>query len=225
MRRFTFLFLIAFIMISAVNGQIQKGTTVWGGNIGFNTQKYDPGPGGGSINTNRSFNVAPLFAKAIKQNFIVGGDVTYGNSFNKQESSANAVYKTDNNSYGIGAFIRGYKNLGNSGFYLFLQSRLGANVTKGKTSNTGNPGPVMKSDNNGFDIRLNLYPGVSYAITPKMHIETGLNDLFQVGYGNSKTTSGNQTSETKTKSSGFNAGIGLGSSTLWTVGVKFFLGS
>ena len=83
MRKFTFLFLIAFIIMSAVNGQIQNGTTVFGGNIGFITQKYDSGPGGGSINTSRSFNAAPLFAKAIKQNFIVGGDITYGNSFNK----------------------------------------------------------------------------------------------------------------------------------------------
>ena len=224
MRKFTFFFLIAFIMISAANAQIQKGTTVLGGNIGFSTQKFDPGAGGGTINTNSSFNVAPLFARAIKQNFIVGGDITYGNAFNKQEFPSNAVYKTDNNSYGIGGFIRGYKNLGNSGFYLFLQSRLGADITNGKSSYTGNPGPTTKSNNNGFDIRLNLYPGVSYAITPKMHIETGLNDLFQVGYSNSKT-SGNQPSEAKTKSSGFNAGIGLGSSTIWTVGVKFFLHS
>ncbi|HRP56089.1 hypothetical protein [Agriterribacter sp.] len=120
--------------------------------------------------------------------------------------------------------MRGYKNIGNSGFYLFLQSRLGADVTKGKTRNTGNNSPAVERNNNGFDIGLNLYPGISYAITPKMHIETGLNDLFRVGYSSSKT-SDNQTLETKTKSNGFNAGIGLGSSTLWTVGVKFFLGS
>ena len=223
MRKFTFLFLIAFTMISVANAQIQKGTMVLGGSIGFSTQKSDPGSGG-TTTINQNFNVMSLFAKAIKQNFIVGGDITYGKYLNKQTLLSNAVYKTDNNSYGIGAFIRGYKNIGSSGFYLFLQSRLGADITNGTNSYTGNPGPATKNDNNGFDIRLNLYPGVSYAVTPKMHIETGLNDLFQVSYNNSKS-SGNQPSDTKTKSSGFNAGIGLGSSTMWTVGVKFFLGA
>ncbi|MBN8857436.1 MAG: hypothetical protein J0H29_03545 [Sphingobacteriales bacterium] len=221
MGKFTFFFLIAFTMIFVANAQIQKGTTVLGGNIGFSTQKYDPGSGG-IVTTNQNFNVMPLFAKAIKQNFIVGGDITYGKYLNKQTSPSSAVYKTDNNSYGIGAFIRGYKNLGSSGFYLFLQSRLGASVTDGKSNYTGNPGPATKNDNNGFDIRLNLYPGVSYAVTPKMHIETGLNDLFQVGYNSSKS-SGSQIPETK--SSGFSAGIGLGSSTIWTVGVKFLFGA
>ena len=221
MGKFTFFFLIAFTMIFVANAQIQKGTTVLGGNIGFSTQKYDPGSGG-IVTTNQNFNVMPLFAKAIKQNFIVGGDITYGKYLNKQTSPSSAVYKTDNNSYGIGAFIRGYKNLGSSGFYLFLQSRLGASVTDGKSNYTGNPGPATKNDNNGFDIRLNLYPGVSYAVTPKMHIETGLNDLFQVGYNSSKS-SGSQIPETK--SSGFSAGIGLASSTIWTVGVKFLFGA
>jgi hypothetical protein len=220
MRKFTFFFLIAFIMASVANAQIQKGTTVLGGNISFSTQKSDPGSGG-TATSSQNFYVAPLFAKAVKQNFIVGGDIIYGRYFNKQTSS-NAVYKTDNNSYGIGAFVRGYKNLGNSGFYLFLQSRLGADITNGKNSYTGDPGRDTKNDNNGFDIRLNLYPGVSYAVTPKMHIETGLNDLFQVGYSSSKS-SGSQIQETK--SSGFSAGIGLGSSTVWTVGVKFFFGA
>jgi hypothetical protein len=220
MRKFTFFFLIAFTMASVANAQIQKGTTVLGGNINFSTQKSDPGSGG-TTTSGQNFNVMPLFAKAVKQNFIVGGDIIYGRYFNKQTSS-NAVYKTDNNSYGIGAFVRGYKNLGNSGFYLFLQSRLGADITNGKNSYTGDPGPDTKNDNNGFDIRLNLYPGVSYAVTPKMHIETGLNDLFQVGYSSSKS-SGSQIQETK--SSGFSAGIGLGSSTIWTVGVKFFFGA
>ena len=43
MRKFTFLFLIAFTMISVANAQIQKGTMVLCGSIGFSTQKSDPG--------------------------------------------------------------------------------------------------------------------------------------------------------------------------------------
>jgi len=148
MRKFTFLFLMASAMIFVVNAQIQKGTTVLGGNINFSSQKSDPALGG-TTTLGRNFNVTSLFAKAVKQNFIVGGDITYGKYFNKQTSS-NTVYKTDNNSYGIGTFVRGYKNLGSSGFYLFLQSRVGADITNSKSSYTGNPGPDTKNDNNGF---------------------------------------------------------------------------
>ena len=78
-------------------------------------------------------------------------------------------------------------------------------------------------ESKGFDIRAGINPGIAYAITPKFHIETGLNNLLFAGYSNSKST--NEQPTYSSKSSGFNAGIGLGNSTTWTVGAKFFLGN
>lgn len=68
--------------------------------------------------------------------------------------------------------------------------------------------------------------GISYAVTPKMHFETGLGNLFHAEYFNNSNTSGLPSpSGSKTKSSGFSAGVGLGSTSVWTVGIKFLMNS
>lgn len=222
MRKFTFSLFIAFITISTGNAQIQKGTTVLGGSIEFSQRETEADPAWGASDTYRSFGVSPLFAKAIRENLILGGEIVYGNDFHESGSINNL--ESNRRNYGLGIFIRGYRNLGKSGFYLFLQSELIAAFTTYKsTVSSVNPpySTVQKSD--GFTIGLNLYPGIAYAITPRMHIETGLSNLFHAGYFNS-SSSNNPGTESKTETSGFNARIGLGGTTTWTVGVKFFLG-
>ena len=39
---------------------------------------------------------------------------------------------------------------------------------------------------NGLGINLSLTPGVSYAFNSKLQMEAGLNDIFGIGYTNSK---------------------------------------
>lgn len=208
--------LITFIATQSVKAQIQKGTNMIGGNIGYNTQKNEQNYSGNSQSTeNKSLGITPSYGKAVKTNLVVGADLTYQNITSKNKNNGN-TNETKSNGFGVGVFTRHYKNLGSSGFYLFLQSRLGVDVSK-STNNT-----PYKSKS--FNIGAGLNPGIAYAITPKMHIETGLNNLFYAGYSKSSSTN-EQDPSTSSKISGFNAGIGLGSSTEWTVGVKFFFGS
>lgn len=214
MRKFTLSLLVAFITITTASAQIKKGTSMVGGSIYYNSQKSKQTYSGTFQDTKISnFSVLPAYGFAIKENLIVGGDISYSNTVN-QTSNTGIVNKTEANSYGIGVFARPYKNLGTSGFYLYLQGRLGANFTRSKSILT----------NNGFNMGLGINPGIAYAITPKMHIETGLNNLFYAGYSRYKNNE-NNLSEPSYKSNGFSAGVGLGNSTEWTVGVKFFFGS
>lgn len=216
MRKVTFSLLIAFITISTVNAQISKGSNMVGGSIYYNSQKYEQGANNAVQTTKTSgFGIIPAYGIAVRENLVVGADLNYSNSINEITSISGNANKTKNNSFGVGAFVRPYKNLGTSGFYLFLQGRLGVDITK-QDQNTGSG-----YTNKGFNIGAGINPGIAYAVTRKMHIETGLNNLFYAGYSNTKSTS-NQPNYSN-KNSGFSAGIGLGNSTTWTVGVKFFL--
>lgn len=210
MRKLTFSLLIALFTLSVANAQINKGTSMVGGSIYYNQQKTEQNNNVVNQFTKRSeLGIVPSYGFAVKDNLIVGADISYTNTTYENGTNNNSN-KTKNNGFGIGVFARPYRNLGSSGFYLYAQGRLGAGFSK-----------ESSSDLKGFDIGLGINPGVAYAVTPKMHIETGLNNLFYAGYSSSKTTNGANTY----KSSGFNANIGLGSSTQWTVGVKFLFGS
>lgn len=227
MKKFTCSLLIACFLFTAVHAQVKQGTVVLGGNINFTTHKNDYYTFPDQLYENRGFSVTPLFGWAIRNNIVLGGDLVYGNSFYKAENASGAYTRSESNTYGLGGFVRGYRNLGSSGFFLFLQSRLGAGITESKSysKNAGSSSLELKNKGNEFQVRLNVYPGVSYAITPGIHIEAGLNDLFYVGYTGGKSTDYLQPNPAKSKTKNFNAGMGLGNTSSFTVGVKFFLGS
>lgn len=178
-----------------------------GGSIYYNDQKSEQSSNGVSqvYTKNSALGIVPSYGFAMRDNFIVGADLSYTNSVSKSGSN-----KAKTDAFGIGVFARPYKNLGASGFYLFVQGRVGADFSKNSTFN-----------HKGFTIGAGINPGIAYAVTPKMHIETGLNNLFYAGYSNTKYSDG----ANAYKNSGFTANIGLGSSTQWTVGVKFLFGS
>ena len=210
------LFIIS-ITTQSVNAQIQKGNNMIGGSINYSSQKSDQNyPGNSQSSENKNLGIIPSYGKAVKTNLIVGADLSYKNIISKNINNG-IISKSKTNSFGAGIFTRHYRNLGSSGFYLFLQSRLGVGISKSVyPANTS-------SKSNGFNIGLGLNPGIAYAITPKVHIETGLNNLLYAGYSNLKSSGTDPFYSSK--SSGFGASVGLGNSTQFTVGVKFFFGT
>lgn len=210
------LFIIS-ITTQSVNAQIKQGANMIGGSIGFSSQKTSQSYIGNEQTTKyKSISIIPSYAKAIKTNFLVGGDLGYSNSVTETNNS-NSLSKTKSNGFGLGVFSRHYKNLGSSGFYLFLQNRVGVDVYKSES-------PISETKTNGFNIGLGLTPGIAYAINQNVHMETALNNLFAVTYYHN--SSKNELSQpASTKSSGFGASIGLGNATQFTVGVKFLFGT
>ncbi len=188
--------------------QIGKGTHLLGGSVYFTSQSEETT----SRETRGHFFVSPSWGQAIRQNLVVGGDLTY-----RHENSSFSGLK--GNSFGAGVFTRKYHNFGTSGFFFFAQARLGAQFSN-ETGRIHPDNSNLDATRKGINIDLGLQPGIAYAITPRLHLETGLNDLFYVGYGHSETKSEGTTVR---KSNAFNGGISLTSNFQWNIGFRFLL--
>ncbi|HKO79710.1 MAG TPA: hypothetical protein VJU78_04905 [Chitinophagaceae bacterium] len=62
-----------------------------------------------------------------------------------------------------------------------------------------------------FTISVNAYPGISYAVSKKLHLETGFNNLLMVNYFHGKRETGNPVITYKAK--GFNVSSSLNNAT------------
>lgn len=209
-----------FIFNNRLQAQVNKGASLLGGGINISSQKnkevQNP-----YKNDFGDFGFTPSYGKAIRRNLIVGAELNYSRGTQKTLYGT-TEYKRINTYYGMGAFARSYRNLGQSPFYLFLQSRVGFAIFDEKRNNSDAAIPDTKS--NGLQVNLSLYPGVAYAITPKFHIETGLNDLLYVRYSNSKAKVNGASGNTQ-KSSSFGAGASIGGNTQFSIGFRFLWGS
>lgn len=208
---------------TATQAQIAKGTSLVGGSIFFNSDKNETS-NATEVRKSQSFGLNPSYGMAIKPNLIVGGDLNFRTSTDEVKHTLYGGSETKNSAYGLGVFARQYRNLGKSGFYLFLQGRLGADITSGKNNYT-HPNSTPGSKSNGYIIGVGVYPGISYAVTQKFHIETGLHELVYARYSSSKTTYTSSTPNVTNKSSGFSVGASLGNTIQWSIGFRFLWGS
>lgn len=215
--------MILFCIVNNAKSQIAKGTSLVGGSLSFSTGKTE-GSNGATTDKSTSFTIMPSYGYAIKKNIIVGGDLEFG-LYNRNLSDARlGNHELKTTSYGLGAFARHYRNLGNSGFYLFVQGRLGGNVEEDNYSYE-HPNSNPDKKDNAYSIRLNVYPGISYAVTPKFHFETGLTNLLWAEYKGTKSTIYESRGEVVNKGHHFSVGSSLGSTIQWSIGFRFLWGS
>lgn len=183
MKKILFSALAGFLFALSANAQIPKGSIFIGGQIS----------GGKTVNSGQkqnNFFISPAVATAIKQNLFLGVDLTYGQT--KYEN--NSMPYSNQKGYGGGLFLRKYIPIAKR-FYFFAQGRAGYSYDKSEYS-----GPYI-SKNTSNTASLSLYPGVSFALSRVLHIETGFNNLALISYSRSTTT---QTGFPDQKSSNFN---------------------
>ena len=173
MRKSLLAILIVFLNTCIVNAQIKNGFVFLGGDISGSTQKTKYG----DITTNKQngINISPVFGKAIKDNLVLGVNAG-ANIYNNDNPPENGVY--DTKAYNVGVFLRKYKNISTSGFYIFVQGGLGASHLRQKQKGMYTTYDETKQ----FTISVNAYPGISYAVSKKLHLETGFNNLLMVNY-------------------------------------------
>jgi hypothetical protein len=203
---------IVLTITATVNGQIKKGAIFLGGQISFSGQTHKTSFAPATKNT--SITVSPTFGKAVKDNFIVGSDIAY--SYSNSEADGN--YQKSR-GYGVGVFIRKYKELG-KGFYLFGQARAGGAYSTNKYNSSQQP--INNNTTKGFIIQIAVYPGISYAISNKLQLETGFNDLAFIGYNYSQQTSAGASGPSLTTSA-FSIGSSLSNFSGVTVGFRVIL--
>jgi hypothetical protein len=95
----------------------------------------------------------------------LGFDITYGHTSTSQPQ----VYTQTSDAAGADFFIRKYKLLGN-GFYLFGQSGIGGNYSHNSANDPGTPISTTTSGN-GYNISLQIFPGIAYANNRKWQVE------------------------------------------------------
>jgi hypothetical protein len=169
---------IAILLFAAITkAQITKGSTFIGGQISFSKSKTKSDT---NAQEGSSFSFSPAIGIAIKQNLVAGIDLNYGHS--EYDNGMSPVQK--NNNYGGGFFLRRYVPISNR-FLFFAQGRAGYGHSKAENnSNTYQ----SSSESNGAS--LSFYPGVSFALSKVLYIETGFDNLavLSYSYGTSKQT-------------------------------------
>lgn len=147
----------------------------------------------GDVTTNKQngINISPVVGKAIKENLVLGVNAGFG-IYNNDYPMGNAEY--DTKSYDAGLFLRKYKNISTSGFYIFVQGGLGVAYNNQKQEDM----PVTYDDIKRTALGINAYPGISYAVNKKLHLETGFNNLLMVNYFHEKRESGSPVTTYKT---------------------------
>ena len=210
---YTCLPLLLIIVCTASQAQIKKGSLFLGGDLSLST--VNTKNANDEIKQN-SFNISPVAGIAVKENFIAGASLKAG--FSGYKSPYQATQK--GNSFGAGVFARHYKNIGKSGFYVFVQNSLGAEYGEQRYEKTGsNDLRKVKT----FAANLNIYPGVSYAVSRKLHLETGFNNLFYVNYSNEKNEFWNVAANS-TRTNRFYAGTSLNNLSSFYVGFRVLIG-
>ena len=197
--------IVFMLTLGAAKSKIKKGAHFTGGSLGISTQKTN------ADNKNYSLTISPAYGRAIQTNLIVGGEAQFSNS----ESEGGGVINRSS-LYGVGIFIRKYKELG-KGFYLFGQANLSGSIIKSSYSQIFS----NNYSDRGFAIVTTFYPGVSYAINNKLHLECGLNNILSIGYSENKRQYSNSSGPFKTKN--FGLASNLSNFAGLTVGVRFLL--
>ena len=135
---------IFVLLTSVLHSQINKGSVLLGGNVGFSTNKAKD-----TSLENNSVSITPVAGIAVKQNLVVGFSLSYAHN----KDNLNTVnYETKSESYGAGIFIRKYVPLG-KGFYLFGET--GLNYQDYASTYTY---PSQKGELKVQNIGINLYP-------------------------------------------------------------------
>jgi hypothetical protein len=215
MRKIILAIITASLFVNSANAQIKKGSIFLGGDIGGSAQKTKEG----DITTNKQngINISPVFGKAIKDNLILGVNTGIGIA-NNDNPVNNWEYNT--NSYNAGVFVRKYKNLATSGFYLFVQGGLGVSYYHQKQEG---PSPLNFDETKRVTVGINAYPGISYAVSKKLHLETGFNNLLSLNYFTDKREVGSPATKYKTNGFGISSSLNNATSSLY-LGFRLLIG-
>lgn len=202
------------LLVCSSNAQIKKGSIFLGGDIGGSIQKTKSE--GVTNNKQNGINISPVFGKAIKENLVLGVNAGVGIYKNDNPSTPSDDYKTK--SYNAGVFLRKYKNIGASGFYLFAQGGLGVGYYNERLESNFNAYNDLKRINVG----INAYPGISYGVSKKLHLETGFANLLSLNYFHETRKVNTPASTSKTN--GFNISSSLNNMSSLYLGFRLLIG-
>ncbi len=178
MQKIFYLFIV-FIFASLVSSaQISRGSVLLGGDLSFGSQKGNTTSTNLNDYSSSNFIFAPSIGKAIKDNLVLGGMLTYGHQQNSNDQGGGNNSKSTGDTYGLGVFLRKYFPLG-KGFSFFTEAQLAGYMIENKTDGT----LTGKTENLTFAFS----PGVAYGISRRVQLELGLPEFFSATYSHNKS--------------------------------------
>ncbi len=208
--------LILSIVFFKSQAQINKGSIFLGGQVSYYNQAASSPQVANQTTNNNQFNFTPAIGKAIKNNLIVGVDLTYVYT---KTLTTNYPYNQITNTFGAGVFMRRYVPIG-KGFYVFGQGRIGGTFNTGKIKQGD---PEFDDDIKGYTVSFGFYPGISYQVSKRVHLETGFNNLFYIEYDHTRDNQTNAGVLTDIKTHTFSAGTSLNNIAAFTLGIRVLL--
>lgn len=215
---------LAGCFISALTqAQLRKGSLLFGGTVGYNSTKNKndyPGYQSGE-RKEQALVVTPSFAVAIKDNLFLGADITFAKTKDRfiQEGPAYTP-EINGKAFGAGVFVRKYWNIVDK-LYIFGQGRAGYTNIKmdlGGSLPTYPPSEYAKA----HSVEASLYPGLSLALSKKVHLESTFFNLFTLTWRKSTDFSKNNDREIR-KNNNFTVGSSLNNANNFTLGIKVLL--
>jgi hypothetical protein len=213
MRKYLLFTTIAFTLIAnTLNAQITKGSILLGGNLSFGTsttkhQSFEI--------DNNNFSINPAIGVAIKENAVLG--ISFSYSVYTQKNTLSNEFKEDANGYGGGLFYRQYKSLSNK-FYLFGDAGTNYHTTKFTRES---PGLIQIYKSNSAN--LSLYPGITYAVSKRFHLEAALNNLLNINYSSAKTNTMGSAPTTESTTNGFSFMTNISSGVPLSLGFRLVI--
>ena len=209
--------LISFVALSfSAFSQLGKGSILLGGDLVFDTRKSEQEIAPFNEATRNYLLVQPTVGIAIRENFFVGATLRYGRSRDENKTSG---YENTDEQVGAGVFLRKYQPLGKSGFFVFGQA--GLNVDTRRIETIGVPA-INDSRQRSHSIAIYVQPGISYEVSRRFQLETGLSNLAALSFYSDKTKTRSNSSSPYTDS---NKSSGLSfSSSLSNTGNPFYFG-
>ena len=214
MKKFTFLsILIILFSTTSVYSQIKKGSILLGG--GFNISHSEENQG--SESKTYSYIISPSLGFATKDNQIIGGNLSYSHSGNNISGNPNSGVISNN--YSVGAFYRRYFPFAKN-FYVFGEGNVNFGFGKSEQGDPMTNEFILRSYYGG----LNVYPGVTYEVGKRFHLEAALSNLFNVFYGRNEMETITPTQTTKSTSKNLGISSSLSRQNPITIGFRFVLG-
>jgi len=170
----------AFFCMLSTNAQILNGAKWMGGSVSFSSEvrKNDP-----SKLASTNYYLSPAYGVAIKDNQIVGAELELSYGKSKSDNGTTELKNSEEYTVGAAVFKRWYKPLGKN-FYLFGHLRGGISWNERIINGTG-----PQFDQNKYQtafVTISFYPGLSYALTHKVHLESGFNNLASLQFSSTQ---------------------------------------
>ena len=175
--------ILLMIITSLSNAQIKNSSILLGGQLSYYSNKSDIDNFDQKFESGR---IGISIGKAIKENSVIGINFTYSPYKQNNVLSGQDTFSTVYNRYDIGAFYRGYKNIGKE-FYFFSQVD-GAYITGNQKDDYFTSEDVTSTLRGGF---ASLSVGISYNLFEKMQLELILPNLINMQYLVTKSVSDN----------------------------------